>query len=146
MCIYCLGEKPRSKFTCEHVLPAAFGTFANNLTKLRCVCHACNQLFGDSIELAFGRDSFEAYLRFRYQVKEPRKVAELGSTRVVFSYAGPGEWRGVLLRLVLEGSGLVVDLVPQVAFKNKASASGGTFLRPTSIGVRSTARRSTCAA
>jgi HNH endonuclease len=78
ICVYCLGEKPRSKFTREHAFPAAFGTFANNLMKLRCVCQPCNQLFGDSIELAFGRDSFEAYLRFRYQVKRTAEGRRVG--------------------------------------------------------------------
>ena len=126
-CIYCLEEKSAEEFNREHVFPEAFGLFANNLRRLRCVCLACNQRFGDSVELGLARDSFEALLRFRYGLKDPSKVGELGSRRLSFTYAGSGPWEGVLLRLVLEGSNLVVDLIPQVAFQVKASGAWKHF-------------------
>ena len=76
VCIYCKTDKPQRLFNKEHVLPRCLGTFLDAPT-LKCVCKACNQAFGDQLEIALGRDSFEALLRFQHRLKPLQEVAGL---------------------------------------------------------------------
>jgi hypothetical protein len=83
-CIYCLEEKDVSAFNRDHVLPEALGTFRDNLPRLDCVCHACNQYFGDHIELIFHRGSVEAIHRILTGLKSPQEVNRLRRDRLSF--------------------------------------------------------------
>lgn len=119
VCIYC-RRTSAARFPKEHVIPEAFGTFESNLT-LRCVCGGCNQYFGKELELFLARDSGEALLRLKYQLKPPAEARKLKNTRVELRVAVPGPWLGA--RIVLKpneaGTNLETELVPQVAFRKK---------------------------
>ena len=79
-CIYCWLEKPTSEFNTEHVLPRAFGRFANGLTRGKPrqfrVCAECNQQFGDELDETFARDSWEGIARVMRHASlgDPRKM------------------------------------------------------------------------
>lgn len=75
-CIYCKKEKALDEFDTEHVIQQSLGKFENNLT-LHCVCKECNQFFGDSIDLIFGRDSIEALLRYHHRIKSIEDISDL---------------------------------------------------------------------
>lgn len=66
-CIYCSRDLGLDGFSREHVVHRAFGSFDGNLTlaprRNPAVCAGCNQAFGDTIDLAFTRDSYEAFRR-----------------------------------------------------------------------------------
>jgi HNH endonuclease len=63
-CIYCKEDKPASAYKkVEHVIPQSFGKFINNFTLRQLVCDACNQFFGDRVELALARDTLEGQSR-----------------------------------------------------------------------------------
>ncbi len=119
VCIYCLNDKGAEEFShTEHVIPQAFGRFANNLT-LHCVCNTCNQIFGDSLELAFNRDSWEAINRFRYGLKSLEELVDLRYRNVSLTYSGPGDWHGVRFVFFNESGQIVLDLPPQLGIKER---------------------------
>lgn len=66
-CIYCSRECGLDRFSREHVIHRAFGGFHGSLTlaprRNPAVCSDCNQAFGNTIDLAFTRDSYEAFRR-----------------------------------------------------------------------------------
>ncbi len=68
-CIYCRIAGDSRQFNTEHVIPRAFGRFRGALTLARPrryrVCSACNQRFGNSLDIGLARNSYEAYLRAR---------------------------------------------------------------------------------
>lgn len=80
---------------------------------MHCVCNACNQSFGDSLELAFNRDSWEALSRFRFGLKAINELHQLGYRNISVTYSGPGQWHGVRLIFFNEGGDIVLDLIPQ---------------------------------
>jgi hypothetical protein len=68
ICIYCLQDQSQAFFTkVEHVVPQSFGRFENNFTLHGTVCDECNKYFGDNLEIALGRDTYEGGLRFEYE-------------------------------------------------------------------------------
>lgn len=66
-CIYCCRERDLNGFSREHVIHRAFGGFRGSLTlaprRNPAVCADCNQAFGNTIDLSFTRDSYEAFRR-----------------------------------------------------------------------------------
>jgi hypothetical protein len=58
-CAYCRVEKKYPEdFSSEHVMPESLGLFGKDTMTLNdLVCKKCNQYFGDTLELALGRDS-----------------------------------------------------------------------------------------
>jgi hypothetical protein len=62
-CIYCKERKPAAHFNREHVMQASMGSFRNALVLKEKECRACNDHFAVTIDLAFGRDSKEAFDR-----------------------------------------------------------------------------------
>ena len=121
ICIYCLHQHDVSRFNKEHVLSQAFGTFEQNLT-LDCVCSECNHYFSRTIELAYTRDSFEAFLRLHYGIKPAREVGDLGHRRLSITLGGDDWWNGCHIELTEEDGHVSVGLVPQVRFGRR---SGG---------------------
>ena len=72
-CIYCLEDKPQLFFSgVEHVIPQSFGVFRNNFTLVTIVCDACNKYFGDNLDIALARDTYEGGLRFEHNVTDPK--------------------------------------------------------------------------
>ena len=120
-CIYCLGERESSAFNVDHVIPRAFGMFEQNLT-LDCVCTECNDYFGKTIELAFARDSIEAFLRLHHGVKPAHEVSELRGRRLSLTLGGDDDWNGCHVELKEEDGEVAVDLVPQVRFARRGGA------------------------
>jgi hypothetical protein len=93
--------------------------FEQNLT-LHCVCAACNAYFGKTIELAYARDSIEAYLRLHHGVKPADDVNDLRGTRLSLRLGGDDPaWNGCHVELREEEGQVTVDLVPQVAFARR---------------------------
>jgi hypothetical protein len=114
-CIYCKQDRDASAFNTEHVIPQAFGRFENNLT-LHCVCKPCNSEFGETVDLALGRDSIEALLRFFHRVKPASEARELRQQRVTVTLDDDPEWTGCRLEVAEEDGEAVITLVPQVRF------------------------------
>jgi len=120
ICIYCQRDLPQSDFSREHVIPRAFGTFAQNLTLIDLVCADCNQYFGETIDFALARGSAEAVHRLDEGVKPPQSADDLRRDRVRIAWTRAGDWNGVLLRLTADSTGLVVEPVPQIGFARQA--------------------------
>jgi hypothetical protein len=116
-CIYCKQDRDVSAFNREHVIPEAFGSFEQNLTLLRCVCFDCNDEFGRTIDLALGRDSIEALLRFFHGVKSARQARELRHQRLTVTLGKDDpEWAGCRVEVSEEEGKAAITLVPQVRF------------------------------
>lgn len=71
-CIYCLRDT--AKWSTEHVLPRALGTFEQSLTLTEHVCEPCNHLFS-KFEGLVSEESIEGLLRNLVGVHEPRHRA-----------------------------------------------------------------------
>jgi len=123
-CVYCLNEgRP---FTKEHVIPRAFGAFENNLTlapeERPTVCGDCNQLFGDTIDLALGRDSLEGLQRFHEKVANPTDVEKYFASNLRVRLPQDGPCGPVQIRFVEprpNSSVLGIEPVPQVCFRRR---------------------------
>ncbi len=123
-CIYCLGEYPENAFNREHVVPRQLGSFENNLTLTDTVCIECNRYFGNSIELAFGRDSIEAVYRLRYGQKRPEEFQGFNGQRLAFRIPSNLPAGGVVLIPAAdpEGKEVIMLLPPQVGIQLKGEA------------------------
>lgn len=128
-CIYCFRERGRDGFSREHVIHRAFGGFQGSLTlaprRNPAVCADCNQAFGETIDLAFTRDSYEAFRRLMAGDYSRAHIGRLLRGRVRFtlpeSHAlGPLH---VEFDEAPDGSPALV-LVPQVRFRSL----GGRFI------------------
>lgn len=116
-CIYCLEDKDDSGFAKrEHVLPEAFGTFENNLTLIGVVCDACNQFFGDELELAFARDTPDGLERFTKGGKDPEEYKSLGARSSMTFRIDQGAFRGAQVVQRPVNGVLHVEPLPQVGF------------------------------
>lgn len=102
-CIYCKSQT--NPFNREHVIPEAFGTFQSNWHLNDCVCRACNQYFGDTIELVLTRDTPEALLRFEYGLKSASKAHELHYDKTTLKVEEPGPWYGAWFQFVPDSIG-----------------------------------------
>jgi hypothetical protein len=111
-CIYC--RSTTNPFNREHAINEAFGTFKVepdlDFYLRDMVCQPCNQSFGDSIDLALGRDSAEAVLRFTFNLKSPAKARQLQYKRLRLKFWIPGEFFGAYFELGSDAVGL--NLVP----------------------------------
>ncbi len=117
-CIYCQEAKPAEAFQrTEHVLPQSFGTFRNNLT-LTIVCDSCNQHFGDNVELALARDTYEGHSRFEYGVRNPEEFRPFGRNSRIILRIGEGEFAGAYAyrEYCQEADDVVLRPLPQVGF------------------------------
>src|ERR1700761_2082929 len=119
VCIYCLTAKDTRDFNIEHVLPQAFGRFEDNLT-LDCVCTACNQTLGDTVDRKLARDSVEGLDRFLTGLKPRKDFKHYGrraTTRVEGAEEGPmkGAWLKYSPSKTRPGE-FDVEPLPQVGF------------------------------
>jgi len=119
-CIYCLEDKPDSCFEkTEHVLSQSFGKFKNNLTLNKIVCDACNEYFGNNLEISLGRDTFEGMTRFDYNVKKPKEFKSLGKKSRLNIKVNEGPFKGAYAyREYSEQEGrIIIKPIPQAGFK-----------------------------
>jgi hypothetical protein len=122
-CIYCLKDKKETAFNREHVVQQAFGVFDGDNLVLNCVCEACNQTLGDTIDLHLSRDSIEAFDRYAMGVKAPADYKSLGKrsqTRVEFDKDGPLAGAEGYFVAPPEGTDLGVTPKPRVGFRHTA--------------------------
>ena len=123
-------EKSAADFNRDHVIPEAFGLFEGTFV-LACVCTACNQFFGDTVELKLARDSIEAHDRVRVGLKDARQFQALGkrsTTYVEFGTDSPAPGAHGYLVPPKEGPDLAVTVKPRVGFGH--SADGPFDWRP----------------
>ncbi|MDO8358027.1 MAG: HNH endonuclease [Nitrospirota bacterium] len=123
-CIYCREKQPVSAYTkAEHVIPQSFGKFRNNFTLRQLVCDACNQFFGDNIELALARDTLEGQSRADIGVKKAEDFKSLGHQSRIRIMIAEGDFKGAYaFRDYSEADGKVtLQPVPQVGFRQRES-------------------------
>ena len=131
ICIYCLEDQTPSCFTkVEHVVPQSFGRFGENLTLHETVCDKCNQWFGDNLEIALGRDTYEGGLRFQYGLKSPGEFKSLGKNSRLLVRVEEGEFKGAYAyREYSENPGeVVLKPIPQVGFRKTGSSTYEYYL------------------
>lgn len=118
-CIYCRTIVDAVAFDRpEHVMPRAFGHFEANLT-IFCVCEACNQWFGNNLEVSFTRNSGEAILRLLFGVKPQSEATEIGGHRIDITAAdGSTRFAGAksFFKESADGKRLVAAFTPHVGF------------------------------
>lgn len=114
-CIYCVST------TCpkgvEHVVPEAIGLFEQNWT-LECVCDACDKYFGETTDLALGRDSAEGLLRVTTGVRPAATIESFRNRTVTFSLESPGPLEGAHVRMRADGDHIVPTPTAQVGFRS----------------------------
>lgn len=118
-CLYCLEENPKSEFNKEHVLQKSFGNFQGALTLTNEVCEKCNKYFANDIDRILGRDSYEAYLRLLYGIKQPEEAGDIPYERltIAISKEGQDEWAGVKVAYQPPH----IHPLPQLGFRQKSS-------------------------
>jgi hypothetical protein len=85
---------------------------------LNTVCDVCNQYFGDTLELALARDSFEGQSRFTHGVRDPEEYKPFGrNSRIVFRIA-EGDFAGAYAyrEYSPEAADILLRPLPQVGF------------------------------
>lgn len=114
-CIYCTLEKIWKDFNREHVLHQSMGKFKDALV-LRCVCKPCNQHFGDTIDLVFGRQSPESFVRVWKGLTTVEKHRQhSGSTFIRVEVRNP-ELQHIQMRAVSTADGFGGEPLKQVIF------------------------------
>jgi hypothetical protein len=122
-CVYCFEEKSNECFRkIEHVLPQSFGTFEKNFTLRGTVCDECNQYFGNHLELALARDSYEGLSRFTYRVRDPDEFRPFGRGSRIIIRLREGTFEGAYAyrEYSPEAGEVVLQPLPQVGFLNGA--------------------------
>jgi hypothetical protein len=118
-CIYCVEDNPQSSFTkIEHVIPQSFGLFKNNFTLRNIVCDDCNKYFGDNLEIAMARDTFEGASRFAFNVKSADEFKSLGKRSRMKIKIAEGEFKGAYAykEYSQEQNRIVIKPLPQIGF------------------------------
>ncbi len=130
-CIYCQGEKSEECFTrAEHVVPQSFGTFRKNLTLRGIVCNSCNQFFGDTLEIALARDTFEGHSRFAHGVSDPVDFRPFGRKSRIVIRLTEGDFAGAYAyrEYSSEVEEILLRPLPQVGFRRADSNQYEYFL------------------
>ncbi len=130
-CIYCHEDKPETSYNkVEHVIPQSFGLFKNNFTLIRKVCDDCNQYFGDNLEIALARDTYEGQSRFEFNVKNSKDFKTAGKkSRIIIRIAeGPFKGTYAYREYSTDQDDIVLKPVPQVGFLLKDSEEYDYFL------------------
>jgi hypothetical protein len=120
ICIYCLEDQTQSSFTkVEHVVPQSFGRFENNFTLHETVCDGCNKYFGDNLEIALGRDTYEGGLRFEYGLRQPSEFKSLGKKTRLTVRINEGEFKGAYAyrEYSEDQQRIILKPAPQVGFR-----------------------------
>ena len=121
-CIYCLKPEPSVTFKkTAHVIPQSFGKFEQNLTANGMECDACNQFFGDNLELVLSRDTLEGNLRVPYGIKRPGDFKPIGSATRLVVPAPSGPYKGAprALRYDAGSTTPTLDQVPAVGLSRR---------------------------
>jgi hypothetical protein len=121
-CIYCREKQPALAYAkAEHVIPQSFGKFRNNLTLRHLVCDACNQFFGDNLELALARDTLEGQSRADIGVKKAADFKSPGQQSRIRIKIAEGDFKGAyVFRDYSDTDGKVtLQLVPQIGFRQR---------------------------
>jgi hypothetical protein len=129
-CIYCGMQAEAPQFSRpEHVVPRAFGRFRANLT-IFCVCEACNQWFGDHLEVSFARNSGEAIMRLLSGVKPSREASEIGGSRLDITAGETALFEGAQTHFIPHANGhtVIASYIPQVGFAEFVGAEPILFL------------------
>lgn len=121
ICIYCKDELGTEYFNREHVIPLLLGSFENNQTLIHTVCAGCNKYFSVNLELAFGRDSFEAIFRLRHGQKPVNEFGGFVGERLNFRIPAGKPGAGVVVTPAAEsdGNSLMLMLPPQVGVQRE---------------------------
>lgn len=130
-CIYCLKDKPETSYKkVEHVIPQSFGLFKNNFTLIKIVCDDCNQYFGDNLEIALARDTYEGQSRFDFNLKKAEDYKSAGKkSRIVIRVAdGPFKGTYAYREYSPDRNDILLKLIPQVGFRKKYSTEYEYFL------------------
>jgi hypothetical protein len=129
LCIYCLEDKPHAAFNADHIMPVMLGRFRHFETLHDAVCLACNQYFGDQVELVLGRDSHEGLRRLALGLKPARYASEYRSRLVELTMPPGSPWEGARLAIgpSADGTGIVINLLPQIGVRREIEAHW-TFL------------------
>jgi hypothetical protein len=118
-CIYCQEGHPAERYTkAEHVMPQSFGRFRDNFTLRGVVCDACNQHFGNSLELYLGRDTMEGQMRFRHGLKSAEEFKSVGDESRLIVQSTEGKFSGCYMQRYYshEKHDITVRPLPQVGF------------------------------
>lgn len=116
-CIYCSQTKDRREYNLEHVIPKAFGHFAQNLTLRSTVCSECNQFFGDNLDVVLARDTYEGLSRYMNGIKSVSAFKNSGKRLQVRTGSGPYAGQAALPVPDKGNKSLVLQVRPQVGFK-----------------------------
>jgi hypothetical protein len=130
-CIYCLENKPETSYKkVEHVIPQSFGLFKDNFTLNNIVCDDCNQYFGDTLEIALARDTYEGHSRFEFNVKKAEDFKAAGKKSRIIIRIADGPLRGTYAcrEYSPEKSDIIFKPIPQVGFRKKASSEYEYYL------------------
>ena len=100
------------------MVPQSFGTFQDNFTLRGNVCDSCNQYFGDQLELALARDSFEGHSRYEYGVRNPEEFRPFGRNSRIILRIGEGDFSGTYAyrEYSEEAGNIALRPLPQVGF------------------------------
>lgn len=132
-CIYCKEAKPASAYKkAEHVIPQSFGRFENNFVLNEneyLVCDACNQFFGDNLELALARDTLEGQSRVDLGIKKPENFKSPGHQSRIRIKIAEGNFKGAYTYLDYSAADGKVTLqpVPQIGFRQRESGEHRYF-------------------
>lgn len=101
----------------EHVIPRAFGRFEHNLT-IFSVCEACNQWFGNNLEVSFNRNSGEGLMRLLSGVKPAHEAGQIGGDRLSIAAGDGVRFAGAksYFKPHTDGTTVVASFVPHVGF------------------------------
>jgi HNH endonuclease len=91
-CIYCRETSPAERYKKrEHVISQAFGDFKpDNMILYKEVCGACNQFFGDELEVKGNRASVEGIHRFTQKMMGVDSFLKMPKGRVRWEMQDPG--------------------------------------------------------
>jgi hypothetical protein len=118
-CIYC---RQIGRWTVEHVICRAFGTFEPNLTLTGDVCVTCNGGFARGIENLGVRCSLEGIHRILAGLVSPKTFRQLRPEQARLELEEPG-WEGVLLAYeppVDDDQPRVLPLASQVLLRRRS--------------------------
>ena len=130
-CIYCLEDKPTFSYTkTEHVIPQSFGKFKNNFTLNNIVCDDCNQYFGDNLDIALSRDTFEGTYRYECEIKKSNQFKSLGRKSRIKIKVENGKVKGTYAyrEFSKEENKILLKPLPQIGFLKLDSSEYDYFL------------------
>ena len=111
-------------------MPQSFGLFKNNFTLIKTVCDDCNQYFGDILEIALARDTYEGQSRFEFNIKNEEEFKTAGKKSRLIIRIAEGPFKGIYAfrEYSPNRNEIVLKPVPQVGFRKKDSEEYDYFL------------------